>query len=240
MSISLECKKVKRTGFLLSFLGGGVLAAVVPVLNMAARSELFLGQEGNAMAILLSANWNMMAMLNLLLLTLGACIMYHTEYADNAMQKMRSLPVKESKVFLGKCTLMIAMSLVFLGIEFASLGGCAIHWFGFSKEILNELVKSFGYAFCLIIPVTIFTLVIASACNNMWISLGIGVVCIFAATINPHHNFWISLFPFGLPFETLAGSSGSTIVKYLMAVVVEIGMAAAAEAIYLKVRREVA
>lgn len=30
MSVSLECKKIKRTGFLLAFLGGGILAAAVP------------------------------------------------------------------------------------------------------------------------------------------------------------------------------------------------------------------
>ena len=42
MSVSLECKKIKRTGFLLAFLGGGILAAAVPVINMAVRSEQYL------------------------------------------------------------------------------------------------------------------------------------------------------------------------------------------------------
>ena len=42
MSVSLECKKVKRTGFLPAFLGGGILAAAVPVINMAVRSEMYL------------------------------------------------------------------------------------------------------------------------------------------------------------------------------------------------------
>ena len=64
MSVSLECKKVKRTGFLPAFFGGGILAAAVPVINMAVRSEMYLNQQGSPIQILLGANWQMMAMLN--------------------------------------------------------------------------------------------------------------------------------------------------------------------------------
>ena len=35
MSLSLECKKAKRTGFIPAFLCGGILAAAVPIVNMA-------------------------------------------------------------------------------------------------------------------------------------------------------------------------------------------------------------
>ena len=47
MSVSLECKKAKRTGFLPAFFGGGILAAVVPVINMAVRSERYLNLPEN-------------------------------------------------------------------------------------------------------------------------------------------------------------------------------------------------
>ena len=40
MSLSLECKKAKRTGFIPAFLCGGILAAAVPIVNMAVRSEM--------------------------------------------------------------------------------------------------------------------------------------------------------------------------------------------------------
>ena len=99
MSISLECKKIKRTGFLPAFLGGSILAGAVPVINMAVRSEMYQTQQGNPIQILLGANWQMMAMLNVLLVVAGSCLLYHTEYADNAMQKMKSLPLRESSVF---------------------------------------------------------------------------------------------------------------------------------------------
>ena len=117
MSVFLECKKMKRTGFLPAFIGGGILAAAVPVINMAVRSEMYQTKQGNPIQILLSANWQMMAMLNVLLVVTGACLLYHIEYADNAMQKMKSLPVRESSVFTGKVILTIFMSFLVLAIE---------------------------------------------------------------------------------------------------------------------------
>lgn len=129
MSVSLECKKVKRTGFLPAFIGGGILAAAVPVINMAVRSEMYLNQPGNPIQILLGANWQMMAMLNVLLAVAGTCLLYHTEYADNAMQKMKSLPIRESSIFFSKAVLTIFMSLFVLVIEAGAVTFCSYHWF---------------------------------------------------------------------------------------------------------------
>ena len=39
MTFGLECKKVKRTGFIPTFIVGGLLAAGVPVVNMAVLSN---------------------------------------------------------------------------------------------------------------------------------------------------------------------------------------------------------
>ena len=125
MRVSLECKKVKRTGFLPAFIGGGILAAAVPVINMAVRSEMYLNQPGNPIQILLGANWQMMAMLNVLLAVAGACLLYHTEYADNAMQKMKSLPIRESSIFLSKAVLTIFMSLFVLVTQAGAVAFCS-------------------------------------------------------------------------------------------------------------------
>src|SRR5690625_1317282 len=106
MILSQEFKKVKRTGFIPTFLVGGLLAAAFPVLNTAVRSENYLGLPDTPLQILLDANWPMMALLNVLLIVGGACLMYYTEYADNAIQKMKSLPLKESTMFFGKAVLL--------------------------------------------------------------------------------------------------------------------------------------
>ena len=140
MSVSLECKKVKRTGFLPAFFGGGILAAAVPIVNMAVRSEIYLKQPGSPIQILLGANWQMMAMLNVLLAVAGACLLYHTEYADNAMQKMKSLPIRESSIFFSKSVLTVFMSLFVLAIEAGAVAFCAYHWFEIGRASCRERV----------------------------------------------------------------------------------------------------
>ena len=77
MSVFLEFKKAKRTGLLPTYIAGGMLAAAVPVVNMAVRSEMYLTRQGNPVSILFHANWQMMAMLNILLVTSGTCLLYH-------------------------------------------------------------------------------------------------------------------------------------------------------------------
>ena len=134
MSLSLECKKAKRTGFIPAFLCGGILAAAVPIVNMAVRSEMYVGQQSSPMQILMGANCQMMAMLNILLVVAGSCLLYHTEFADNAMQKMKSLPIRESSIFFGKFILTSIMSVVVLAVEAASIAFCVSHWF----EIGND------------------------------------------------------------------------------------------------------
>lgn len=237
MSFGLECKKVKRTGFIPAFLCGGFLAAIVPILNMAVRSENYLGLDASPVQILMNANWKMMAILNILLAAAGACLMYHTEYADNAIQKMGTLPMKESKLFFGKAALIAVMCAVILAIEAASAVFCSYHWFELSTHVGIEIMKNFGYALLLMLPAAFGSLLIASACKNMWVSLGIGVVCIFTATMLPAENFVLSLFPFALPFQMFAGTAETVIRNFIFAAVIEIVVIAIAEVLFLKIRR---
>lgn len=239
MTFGLECKKMKRTGFLPAFIAGGLLAAAVPVVNMAVRSEIYLGLESTPIQILMDANWQMMAMLNVLLLVAGACLMYHTEYADNAIQKMCMLPVKEQDLFFGKTVLTAVMGIVILIFEAVGIAFCSAHWFEPSGNFALELLKSFGYAFALMLPSALLSLFIASLCRNMWVSLGIGVICVFMATMLPADKFVLSLFPFALPFQIFAGAAGNVIRNMLIASVAETVIIAIAEVLLLKVRRSV-
>ncbi len=235
MSLGLEWKKIKRTGFLPGFLAGGIVAAAVPVLNMAFRSERYLGLGESPVKILLDANWQMMAMLNLLLWVLGGCILYHTEYADNAIQRMCTLPLKESRLFFGKFALLGVMCAAVLAIEAVGIGFCACYWFGMTEEAGTALLGCFGYALVLSLPTGAAALLIASLCKNMWISLGIGVICVFTATMLPTGNFGWALFPFALPFQTVTGASEAAIL--IIAAVAESGALTAAELVILRVRR---
>lgn len=237
MIISLESKKLKRTGFLPTFIVGGLLAALVPIVNMAVRSEIYIGLEQSSLRTLIDANWQMMAMLNILLIVSCACIMYHTEYADNAIQRMKTLPLKESTMFLGKLTLLVIVCMFTLIIEAAALAFCAFHWFPSYAELPMDLVKNIGYIMFLTLPTAVLMLSISSACKNMWVSLGIGVICVFTATMLPTTNFVLSLFPFSLPFQTLIGTESSKAIQYICAVAAETVLLGIAEFVYLKVRR---
>ena len=237
MNVSLECKKIKRTGFLPAFSGGGILAAAVPVINMVVRSEMYLNLPENPIQILLDANWQMMTMLNVLLVVAGACLLYHTEYADNAMQKMKSLPVRESSIFLGKAVLTIFMSLFVLVIEAGAVTFCTYHWFVIENGFFSELCKYFGYSFLLMLPCVILSLLISEACKNMWVSLGIGVVCVFTATMLPTTNFTLSLFPFAMPFQVFVSTDFTQSTHYIYAAIAETVVLCLAQLMFVKVRR---
>lgn len=237
MNLVLEFKKMKRTGFFPAFLGSGILAGIIPIAELFFRWDSYAANSESPLAMVLASNWQMMAMLNILLVLSGACIMYHTEYADRGYDKMHSLPLKESTMFFEKVILLTGMYSLTLFIEAAFSILCISHWFTFYPGFTEELLKSFGYVFLLSLPAILMSLCLASVCKNMWISLGIGVICIFTATLLPAKSFALSLFPFALPFQTLAGTAHEKIPGFIAASVLETVILGIAELIYLKIRR---
>lgn len=233
----LELKKIKKTGFWPAVLGGGISAAIVPILNTAVRKEMFLQLEGNAMEILMDANWQMMSMLNLLLIVASACLLYHTEYADNGMQKMCTLPIKESRMFIGKFLLLCLSCLIVAVIEGAGMAFSAACWFRGEGKFLWDVTANMGFAFMLLLPGVLFMLLISAVCKNMWISLGIGVICVFTATMLPAGNFVLSLFPFALPFQIFAGTTEAVVHNYIIAAAGECGLGILAAVLFFKIRR---
>ena len=237
MSFVLEGKKVKRTGFMPAFIGGGLLSAAVPVLNMTFRSEMYIGMDASPVNILINANWQMMAMLNILLVVSGACIMYHAEYADNAIQRMGTLPTKESTMFFGKAAVLITVSILLLVMEAVSIFVSSVHWFPWFADLYMDIVKNFCFFLLLILPAVLLSLLIASLCKNMWISLGIGVICVFLATVIPTRNFVLTLFPFALPFQVFSSHAVSVARDYAAAGAVEIVAIALMEIVILQVKQ---
>lgn len=256
MNTTSEYKKIKRTGIIPGCLLGGALAAAIPVLELFVRSERYTNIPKSPLQIILQADWQMMAMLNMLLVITVACMMYHTEYADNAICRITTLPVREEEVFLRKSLLLSGMCIIIMIIEMLSLMFCTLHWFGgeggayarfygdsFAASYLRfigDLCQNFGYCFCMLLPTAAISLLFASACRNMWVSLGIDVVCVFAATMIPAKYFALSIFPFALPFQTLEGAQAGKPAAYLIAAAAEILVICTAEMIFLKVRRSLA
>lgn len=236
--MNLEIKKLKRTGYFSIFLLGGLLSAAVPVINMAARSELYTSLSGNPVTILLDANWQMMAMLNILVCICGTCIMYHTEYADNGFQKMDVLPIRTGKLFLHKFVIAALSGLAVIVIETVSLSLCILHWFPEYDLTVAELAQTAGFAVILMLPTIILMLVIASACKNMWISLGIGVILIFTLNIFPGDHLVLNLCPFSSPYQILdTVRENSQLAIFTGTCAIETVFFGLIELIYLKFRR---
>lgn len=235
----LECQKARRTGLAAAFVAGGILAAAFPVLNMFVRAGIYTELKEAPVKILLDANWQMMAMINLLLAAAGACMIYHTEYEYHALQKMCTLPFSEGRMFFGKAVLLSVFCAAALLIEAGALFFCARYWFGEDgRGLAAEILKQFLWSFFMMLPVIAVSLGIACAGRNLWISLGICVVCVFTATLLPAGQFVLSLFPFALPFQMLSGDGAALAQRYAAAAAAETVAAAAAGFLFLKVRRD--
>ncbi len=241
MTFQLELKKLKRTGFFPAILGGGLIAAAFPILNTAARPEMFISQPLPALDILMNANSQMIVMLNLCLAVIGACMIYHTEFSGNAMQKMESLPVSVGKLFFDKTAILLIALFAALLIEHMALAFCALYWFPEQSGLFTALLKNLEYSFALLIPPCIILMIFSSLCRNMWITLGAGVICIFTVSVLPTDNRILSFFPFSLPFQTMAGAEDANwIFATLAGCAAEIVLAVLAESVILKVRRHCA
>lgn len=239
MSIRLEAGKLKRTGFLPAFLVGGVLAAAIPAANMLFRSESYTALLGNPLEILMNANWQMMAMMNLFLVVIGSCMLYHTEFADNGIQRMEMLPVGPSSLFFSKLFILLAALGIVLALEAVSLVFCSFCWFQPGNEIWPALAEIMAFEAALLIPASILMVGISSACRNMWISLGIGVTGMFTAIIFTNSSFFLTILPFTLPFQILQRLGEGKWGWYMIAVGAEAILFAVCECSYLKIRREV-
>lgn len=238
MTLGLEIKKLKRTGYFPAFLAGGMLASAFPLVNMLARSETFTALPGEPFSILMDANWQMIAMLNILISICGACMMYHTEYADNGAQKMDVLPVRTGNLFWMKFVIAALVLALMVAIETAVLAGCVIHWFPSYEFDALELLKSAGFQWFVTLPTVMLMLVIASACKNMWVSLGIGVILVFTMSIFPQDNLILSLCPFSSPYQTLAmAAESSRVLLFLGICTAETVAFGVLELVYQKIRR---
>lgn len=200
MILNLERKKLCRTGYFPAILAGSLAASAFPIANMIVRSKTFTVQPGNALTILLTSNWQMMAMLNILTAVCTICIMYHTEFADRGDQKMSVLPVRPLSMFLCKLIIAAASQAFMILIESLILAGCVLFWFPDRPLDLSLLLQQGIFSWIMALPAVMLMLVIASLCKNMWISLGTGVILVFTFTIFQGGPLILSLLPFSTPY----------------------------------------
>ncbi|MBU5592980.1 ABC transporter permease [Clostridium sp. MSJ-4] len=206
MNFVLECKKLKRTALFPALFLGGILSAAFPIINLFARGTSFVSLPHPPLEILVNSNWAMMVMLNSFLMVLGACIIYHIEFADNAIQRMDSLPIRPSSLFLSKFILLSVVLVVVFIIEGMAFLFCTWKWFGVMEDIIIDLVKFEIYSYLLSLPVLSIMLTVSSFFQNMWTTVGIGVIGIFASQILNNVDI-LRYFPFLMPYQSSLGES---------------------------------
>lgn len=235
MSSLLEFRKIKRTGLFPAFVIGGLLAAVVPVLNLLLQSGQDLTRV-EPLGKLLVENWQMMTMLNTLLMIAGASLLYSIEYSDHALEKMRALPIKEHSLFLNKVLLLTVLLAMVLLLEMVMIAITANHWFTVHDGFVLELVKNFGYFFLMNLPAIFLSLLVASLFENIWVTLGINVTAVFLATMIYPKGFLLSLFPFALPFQLLQGTQQD--LYRIIAAIIEVIILVLIEMLIIRFRRD--
>lgn len=203
MTFLVEFKKIKRTALLPALLLGGILSGAIPIINLLTRSDAFVHLPGDPLEIILNGNWMMMALLNSFLMVLGTCILYHIEFADNAIQRMDSLPIRPSHLFLNKFMLLVFIFFIVFGIEGAALYFCVWKEFSVSYGFLVEVIKQMSYSFLMSLPVLSFMIAISSFLKNMWVTVGIGVIGIFVPQILNCVKGIVEYFPFYFPFHSI-------------------------------------
>lgn len=237
MNSFLEFKKIKRTGLSITFISGGLLAAAIPILRLVLQKEKSLANV-EPIGKLLTDNWLMMGLLNSFLIITGACLLYSIEYSDHGLEKLKTLPIKESSLFFNKIFLLMFFSLIMLFLEMIAMIVATQQWSDFYEGFGIELMKNFGFFFLMLLPTVFLALIISSLFENIWISLGINVTAVFLATMIYQKNFWLSLFPFAFSFQILEETNQD--MYRIAAAIVEIVIFSFIELLIIKVRRDVA
>lgn len=235
--MSIEISKQKRRGLLPFTAVCALCAAAIPLINMAVRSKTFLSQKGSPVDILLSGNSQMISMINVIAVVIISCMLYYAEFSGGMLTKLKALPTSETKLYFSKLAVVLMCVLFILLLEAAGYAACVK---GYYKDYLPaaELIKVFLFSAVLLMPSCALMLAVSSFCENLWVSLGIGVILIFASTVLPHNSFAWSLFPFSLPFETTVAKETADIFKYIAAALTETALFTAAEALVFKIKHD--
>ena len=121
---------------------------------------------------------------------------------------MELLPVRTGRLFGWKFVLAALALASMVAIETAALAGCARHWFPAYEVSVGALLGTAGFQWFVTLPTVMLMLGIASACKNMWVSLGVGVILVFSLSIFPQEHPVLSLLPFSSPLSNPDRSHG--------------------------------
>lgn len=179
--VSLEWSKEKRTGAFACLVAAGVLGGLYALANFAWRKDSLLGLSMGYMDILLTQMYGMMALFNAFGIIVSSCLVYHLEFQEHGLDKMRALSLSMGQVYCSKfflltlalfCAIALeSLALLWIGLFDLPAGSFELgRWFSFSL-----------YTFWIALPTLAFMVWMASLFETLWLPLGIGVAGFFGA-----------------------------------------------------------
>ncbi|OZI13237.1 lantibiotic ABC transporter permease [Bacillaceae bacterium SAS-127] len=179
-SLRIEIQKLRRTGVLETLFFAGIAGAVYVALNWYIRKDYLLTIDIDPMNSLLTQLYGVLSLLNMLAVIVSTSNIYSIEYQYNALKKMQTLPFKIGTMFIRKLQILLFMLLGTYVIQFVALATLGKLYLPSGTFNMSVLVQFAFYVFLLIVPCLVFMLIVSILSQNMWITVGIGIVGFFS------------------------------------------------------------
>jgi hypothetical protein len=198
-ALSIELIKCKRSGVATIMTIAGLFGALYIFAFFFVRNEMLMALPIPPMDILLTQAYGLIAVINMLSIIVAACLIYRTEYAQRAIQKMYALPIKAVGIYGCKaCILVVSLIAVFV-LQYSMLGIVGNMYLPEYAFRFLTFLKYSIYTFLTTLPVVLSMLIIASQSANMWIVLGVGVIGFFSGmAMSLSDSIWLLINPFAL------------------------------------------
>ncbi|MDK6233455.1 ABC transporter permease [Aerococcus sanguinicola] len=204
-ALLIEGKKLKRTGIVPGLLLTGLLGAALLALTYVLRRDQLLNLPGDPIQVLLVQLYGILTLLNMLALILSTVLSYDLERRGQAIKHLYFLPYSLARMYLAKLCLLTLLYGFSLLIEFAALASLMAGQVGFTADRLALVGSAFGLAFLSSLPVLTGMVLVASRCQNLWTSLGVGLVGLLTGLALANFNQPVVLIhPFVLMFQPSA------------------------------------
>lgn len=221
-SIIIELKKYKHTYILEIMPFVGVLGALYSFANFLFRKDSLLSLPLHPMDILLTQLYGVIMMLNMFGIIIITTAAYNLEFHNHAIKNFYLLPFKISHIFRNKFFIL----LFFVAIC-ALLQDISLYIIGFKYLPANTfepftLINYSIYCFFSTLPVFSFMLMISSILENIWLTLGVGVIGFFSGMTMSISKFNIFLInPFVLMIRPSVDYSADINILILIISIVE-------------------
>jgi hypothetical protein len=175
-TLLLELRKEKRTGVFAFLIIVGILGALYAFVNFAIRGETLLELPLPPMDILLTQLYGMIIVLNMFGIIIASCVIFNIEFQNSAIKKMFTLPISVPGIYLCKFVILTFTLFIAVVIQNIALARIGLGMLPTGSFEMRTLIHFAWYSFITSMPVLSVMLLISSRIQNIWITLGGGVI----------------------------------------------------------------